>query len=332
MTDREAKDADTIALEEPLDATLPICDAHHHLWQRPAADYLLDDLLKDLRSGHNIDSTVAIECRYSYRAHGPEDLRPIGETEFLESLANRVGGDSTIKTRVGAAIVGHANLALGDRVTPVLEAHLEASPGRFRGIRHLTTWNESDALRSDAPQGLLADSEFRRGFGRLQRLGLSFDAWLYHPQLSELADLARAFPDTMIILDHIGAPLGVGPYAGKRDEVYQAWSKGLATLADCPNVAVKLGGIGSSRSGYDWHERPQKPSSAELAETLKPYIERCIETFGVRRCMFESNFPVEKLSNHYVNLWNAFKRITEKYSERERTALFHDTAARVYRI
>jgi predicted TIM-barrel fold metal-dependent hydrolase len=332
VEDRASKYADPIATEAPLDPALPICDAHHHLWRRPAGDYLLDELLQDLRSGHNIVATVAIECRYGYRLDGAEELKPIGETEFLESVANRVRGDSTIKPRVASAVVGHADLALGDAVAPVLEGHLAASPTRFRGIRHSTTWDQSDALRSDAPPGLLADRNFRRGFGRLQRLGLSFDAWLYHPQLPELAELARAFPGVTIVLDHIGAPLGVGPYAGKSREVYQAWSKGIATVAACPNVAVKLGGVGSSRSGYDWHERPAKPSSMELAEALKPYIERCIEAFGVERCMFESNFPVEKSSNDYVNLWNAFKRIAAKYSESERAALFHDTATRVYRI
>jgi len=332
MDDRGSKFAESIAMEVPIDAELPTCDAHHHLWQRPPSDYLLDALLGDLRSGHNVVSTVAIECRYGYREDGAEELRPVGETEFLESVANRVGADSTIETRVAAAIVGHANLTLGDALAPVLEAHLAASPTRFRGIRHSTTWDASDALRSDAPPGLLGDDNFRRGFAWLRRLGLSFDAWLYHPQLAEVVDLARAYTDVPIILNHIGAPLGAGPYAGKRDAVFQSWSKGITAVAACPNVTVKLGGVGSLRSGYDWHERPVKPSSTELAQVLKPYFEHCIDRFGAERCMFESNFPVEKSSNSYVNLWNAFKRIAEKYSDAERAALFHDTAARVYRI
>jgi predicted TIM-barrel fold metal-dependent hydrolase len=237
-----------------------------------------------------------------------------------------------IKTRVAAAIVAHTNLTLGDNAATVLEAHRAASPDRFRGVRHSTIWDASGALRSDAPPGLLGDSQFRRGFACLGKLNLSFDAWLYYPQLPELVDLARAFPQVTIILDHIGAPLGVGPYAGKRDEVFQAWSRGIAALAGCPNVFVKLGGVGSLRSGYDWHERLVKPSSVELAAALRPYFEWCIEKLGADRCMFESNFPVEKLSTSYVNLWNSFKRITEKYSVGERAALFHDTAARVYRI
>ena len=318
--------------ETPIDPELPICDAHHHLWERPPRNYLLGELLQDLGRGHNVVSTVAVECRYAYREGGPEELRPVGETEFLESVANRAGADAAIKTRVAAAIVGHANLTLGDKVAPVLEAHKAASPYRFRGIRHSTIWDASNALRSDAPPGLLADRHFRRGFACLGKFDLSFDAWLYHPQLPELDSLARAFPEVTIILNHIAAPLGVGPYAGKRDEVFQVWSRGIAALANCPNVFVKLGGVGSLRSGYDWHERAVKPSSAELASALGPYFEWCIEHFGVDRCMFESNFPVEKLSTSYVNLWNSFKRITEKYSASERAALFHDTAARVYRI
>ena len=335
MDDRGSKYAESIAsmaIEIPIEPELAICDAHHHLWQRPPSGYLLDDLLQDLRSGHDIVATVAVECQYGYRKEGPEELQPVGETEFLESVANRVAADSTIKTRVAAAIVGHANLALSDTVTAVLEAHLAASPTRFRGIRHSTTWDESTALRSEAPRGLLAARGFRRGFKWLQKLGLSFDAWIYHPQLGELADLAAAFSDVPIILNHIGAPLGVGPYAGKHDEVFQSWSNGIAAVAACPNVVVKLGGVGSLRSGFDWHERAVKPSSTELAQVLKPYFEHCIDRFGVERCMLESNFPVEKLSNNYVNLWNAFKRITRTYSAAERAALFHDTAARVYKI
>lgn len=311
---------------------MPICDPHHHLWERPPTDYLLDELLQDLGSGHNVVSTVAVECRYAYRKDGQEELRPVGETEFLEKVANRVGADAAIKTRVAAAIVGHANLTLGDKAAVALEGHRAVSPDHFRGIRHSTIWDASSVLRSDAPPGLLADSHFRRGFAWLGKLNLSFDAWLYHPQLPELVGLAQAFPETTIILNHIGAPLGVGPYAGKRDEVFKVWSRGIAALAGCPNVFVKLGGVGSLRSGYDWHGRAIKPSSAELAAALGPYFEWCIEHLGADRCMFESNFPVEKLSTSYVNLWNSFKRITAKHSANERAALFHDTAARAYRI
>jgi len=315
-----------------MEPELPICDAHHHLWVRGRASYLLEDLRQDLSAGHNVVSTVAIECGYGYREGGSDALKPVGETEFLEGVAERAARDAALRCRAVSAIVGFADLSLGDEVAPVLEAHLAVSPGRFRGIRYATTWDASDALRSDAAPGVMASREFRAGFARLQTYGLSFDAWLYHPQLRELAGLARSFPEVSIILDHIGAPLGVGPYGGKRDEVFRDWSEGMATLAECPNVFVKLGGMGSVRSGYDWHRRVVRPSSEELAAALKPYFEFCIEKYGADRCMFESNFPVEKSSNSYVALWNACKRITQRYSAAERAALFHDTAARVYRI
>ena len=332
MADRRTQQSDSIEVEVALEPELPICDAHHHLWERPPRDYLLDDLLQDLRSGHNIVSTVAIECGYGYRRDGALEFKPLGETEFLEGIAERVARDSSIESRIAAAIVGHANLALGDAVAPVLEAHLAISPKRFRGIRHSATWDASGALRNEASQGMLADSQFRAGFAWLQKLGLSFEAWVYHPQLTEVTDLARAFPQVPIIVNHIGAPLGVGSYASKRDQVFRHWRRGIGEVAQMPNVVMKLGGVGSLRSGYDWHERAVKPSSSELAQIIRPYIEHCIDKLGVARCLFESNFPVEKASNTYVNLWNAFKRIAQNYSAGERAALFHDTAARVYRI
>lgn len=320
------------AVEAALEPELPICDAHHHLWERPPNVYLLNELEEDLSTGHNVVATVAIECGYHYLENGPEELKPVGETEFLERMADQAAADSRLSTRVAAAIVGFADLSLGDEVAPVLEAHTAASPSRFRGIRHSTTWDASGALRNEAPPGLLGDDKFRRGFAWLRKLGLSFDAWVYHPQLDEVAALARVFPDVTIVLNHIGAPLGVGPYAGKRDEVFQVWSQGIAAVAMCPNVVIKLGGAGSARSGYDWHQRSVKALSEEIAQTLRPYVAWCIEKFGTGRCMFESNFPVEKAANSYAVIWNAFKRLTQNYSTAERAALFHDTACRVYRI
>jgi L-fuconolactonase len=318
--------------EAPLEPDLLICDPHHHLRERPNDRYFLEQFIRDTASGHSVASTVCVENRAKYRKDGPEILKPVGETEFFESVAVEAEADPNISTFVAAGIVGHADLRLGDAVAQVLEAHLRCSPDRFCGIRHSTTWDESDSVRSDARPGLLADSAFRRGVACLQRYGLSFDAWLYHPQLLELVDLARAFPNMTIVLDHIGGPLGVGPYKGKRDEVFRVWGMGIAALSTSPNVAVKLGGFGSTRSGYDWHQRAVQPESVELANTMAPYFNFCIEKFGVHRCMFESNFPVDKASYSYVAIWNAFKRITHNYSVAERNALFHDTAARVYRL
>jgi len=325
-------DIQLASAEAVLEPDLAICDPHHHLRERPNDRYFLEEFIRDTSTGHNIVATVCVENRAQYRSSGPEPMKPVGETEFFDSVGARAAANPKLSTAVAAGIVGHADLSLGEEVSEVLEAHLGASPSRFRGIRHSTTWDESDTIRSDARRGLLADSAFRRGFACLKRCGLSFDAWLYHPQLPELVELARAFPDVTIVLDHIGGPLGVGPYQGKRDEVFQVWSKGVTDLSSCPNVNVKLGGFGSTRSGYDWHKRAARPGSAELANTMAPYFDFCIEKFGVHRCMFESNFPVDKASYSYVAIWNAFKRISQSFSAAEREALFHDTAVRVYRL
>lgn len=324
-----------LTVETALDPTLPICDPHHHLGYPPDAHYLLEEFLQDARSGHNVVSTVYIDCHAMYRQDGPEEMKPIGETEFAQGIAAQSAGGQYGPTAVAAGIVGHANLALGQAVAPVLEAHLAASPNRFRGIRHVCQWDASPEVMTAAPApppGLLLDTRFRAGVACLNNYGLSFDAWLYHPQLPELASLARAVPDVPIILNHIGGLLGVGPYAGKRDEVFRVWERGLAEVAACPNVVVKLGGLGMPRSGFGWHERPVPPTSRELAVATAPYYLCCIEQFGPNRCMFESNFPVDKLSYSYAVLWNSFKRMTDKFSSAERAALFHDTAVRVYRL
>ena len=321
-----------LAPETPLEPEMPICDAHHHLWERAGQRYLVADFLADIATGHNVVATVAVECKAMYRKRGIDEMKPLGETEFLTAVANHAAADTGTGTIIAAGIVGFADLTLGDRVAPVLEAHVAASPGRFRGIRHSTTWDGSGALRNEAPRGLMSEGSFRRGFACLKRYALSFDAWLYHPQLSEVVDLAGAFPDIPIILNHFGAPIGIGPYSNKRVDVFKAWREGILQVAAFPNVAVKLGGMGSERSGFDWHERAEKPCSIEVAASIKPYIEVCIESFGAGRCMFESNFPVEKRANSYVALWNAFKRVTATYSATERAALFHDTATRIYRL
>ena len=327
MTDPTTNMAD----EAPLEPNLPICDPHHHLWRRPNNPYLLDDFLRDASGGHRIVSSVAVECGAMYRETGPPEQRPVGETEFLEGIAAE-NSRAENATAVAAAIVAYADLAVGDGVAAVLEAHLEASPTRLRGIRYSTMWDASDSFRSVPRPSLLRDAAVRKGFACLQRLGLSFDAWLYHPQIPELVELARDFPDVPIILDHIGGPLGLGPYEGRRDEVFQAWSADITALSSCPNVALKLGGVGSLRSGYDWHTREPKPGSAELAEAMRLYFEFCIEKFGAGRCMFESNFPVDRVSYSYVSVWNAFKIMSRGYSDTERAALFHDTATQVYRL
>jgi predicted TIM-barrel fold metal-dependent hydrolase len=321
--------------EEALEPELPICDPHHHLWDHERSRYLLDELLEDTGGGHNIAKTVFVECMAMYTEGAPEALAPVGETEFVQGIAAQSASGRYGSMRAAAGIVGFADLALGADVDAVLADHADASRNRFRGIRHASAWDASDAIRRShtrPPPGLLGNAEFRKGFACLEKRGQSFDAWLYHPQIVELADLARAFPNVAIILDHVGGPLGIGPYAGKRAEVFAQWKDAIAELAACSGVAVKLGGLTMPICGFDWHKRDAPPGSAELAETLAPYYLYCIEQFGVDRCMFESNFPVDKASCSYTVLWNAFKRIAADFSPSARAALFHDTASRVYRI
>jgi predicted TIM-barrel fold metal-dependent hydrolase len=321
--------------EEPLERELPICDTHHHFWDHgPGERYLLAELLQDVEGGHNVAATVFVECSSMYRNTGPAELKPVGETEFVESIAAGHAGRGPASTRPAAAIVGAADLMLGARVAGVLEAHRQASPERFRGIRYWTTWDEHPEqvqLRSVAPKGLAYDRTFREGFACLERYQLSFDAWMLFPQLPDAVDLARAFPGITIILGHLGGLVGVGAYAN-RAEVFQTWKANVAAVAKCPNVIMKLGGIGLPRLGFGWHEREKPPSSMDLAQAAAPYIKHCIEQFGPDRCMFESNFPVDKVSASYNVIWNAFKRIAQGYSASERQALFYGTAARVYRL
>ncbi|HTO11547.1 MAG TPA: amidohydrolase family protein [Candidatus Binatia bacterium] len=321
--------------EPILEPPLPIVDTHHHLWDRPDHRYLLDELLADLGSGHTIAATVFLECHSMYRAGGPAEMRPVGETEFVAGVAAMSDSGRYGPTRIAAGIVGFADLTLGDRVTPVLEAQVAAGGGRFRGVRHAAAWDASPIIGNSAvatgPHDMRRP-EFRAGLARLTALGLSLDAWVFHPQLAGAIELARACPDANIIVGHCGGPLGYGPYAGKRDEVFAAWRTSIGELATCPNVTMKLGGMMMRLAAFDYGAAEAPISSAELAGRWRPYIETCIERFGAGRCMFESNFPVDKMGIGYAALWNAFKRITAGASADEKTALFSSTARRVYRL
>ena len=323
-------------VDEPiLEPELPIVDPHHHLWERVGNRYLLEDVLADVSSGHNVVSTVFMECRAMYRAGGDPELAPLGETEFVNGIAAMSASGAYGPCRISEAIVGFANLQLGSRVRRVLEAQADVSGGRWRGVRHISAYHADPNARGSsvsAPAGLLMDRGFREGFAVLGHLGMTFDAWMYHTQLDELYDLAKANPQTTIILDHIGGALGIGPYAGKRDEVFKLWKASIDKLAQLPNVTIKLGGLGMKLCGFDFHERPKPPTSEELAKAWAPYFEACIAAFGPDRSMFESNFPVDKPSCSYHVMWNAFKRITAKYSDAEKRALHGGTAARVYKM
>jgi len=322
-------------IEPILEPDLPIVDPHHHLWDRPGWRYLLDELLADTNSGHNIVATVFVQARAMVRAAGPVEMRPVDETEFVNGVAAMSASGIYGKTRHCAGIVGHADLMLGSRVEPVLAAHIRSGGDRFRGIRHITAWDADTSIRNPgySPQpGLLGSKTFREGFAVLGRLDLSFDAWLYHPQIDELADLARVFPETKIVLDHVGGPIGTGAYAGKHREVLPGWTASIKALSACPNVYVKLGGLGMRLGGFGFHEQSEPPSSETLATTLRPYIESCINVFGSSRCMFESNFPVDKGSYSYPVFWNACKLLTKGASDAEKADLFSGTAVRFYRL
>ncbi len=329
-----------LTTEPTLEPEIPICDPHHHFWDQrtariPYQRYLLQDLADDINSGHNVRSTVFVEARSMYRADGPEEMRPVGEVEFVQGLAAASASGLYGPGRAAAAIVGHANLNLGNRVEPVLEALQAASPNRFRGIRHSVTWDPNPAVENTAAhnmEGQLANDNFRTGARVLARMGFSLEGWLYFPQLPELADFAKAVPELNIVLNHIGGLLRDGPYANKDDEVLSTWRMGIADVAGCPNVYLKLGGIGMPRTGFDWHLRSTPIGSEELAESMSPLLTYCIEQFGPDRCMFESNFPVDKVSYSYNVMYNAFKRLSKSYSAAERAAMLHDVAVRVYRI
>jgi predicted TIM-barrel fold metal-dependent hydrolase len=270
-----------------------------------------------------------------YRAGGPREMRPVGETEFVAGIAAMSDSGGFGKTRVAAGIVGYADLTKGDWVQPVLEAHIRAGGGRFRGVRHSGGWDADPIIGNSAPDmapGLYERPDFRAGLAKLSALGLSLDAWVFHPQLADVTALARAFPGTNIIMGHCGGPLGYGAYAGKRDAVFAAWKASVTELARCPNVTMKLGGMMMRLAATDYLAQPRPPSSEELAALWRPYIETCIELFGPQRCMFESNFPVEKMGIGWSALWNAFKRLASGASAGEKQALFAGTARRVYRL
>ena len=326
--------------EEIIEPDLPICDPHHHLWDRNSHQpiqprYMLDEILEDIHSGHNIVSTVFIECGTMFKTDGPEHMRPVGETEFVNGIAAMSASGAYGNSKIAAGIVGTVDLTIGSLAGEVLDAHIVAGGGRFRGIRRAVAWDAADVIRNhrtDPPARLLLQDDFRLGFAELGPRGMTFEAWCYHTQIPEVTDLARAFPDTTIILDHFGGPLGTGPYQENTDEVFEIWKTSVRELANCENVFAKLGGINMDVNGFGWHENSNPPSSAELADATRRYYDYAIEVFGTNRCMFESNFPVDKLSCSYQVIWNTFKRIASGATATEKSALFHDTAAKVYSL
>lgn len=345
--------------EPILEPDLPIVDAHHHLWFQPqhvldALDredeelgpltrnfsfhprYLFDELLADATSGHNVVATVYVEVHAMYRRAGPEHLRSVGEIEFAAGMAAMAESGTFGEPRLCAGLVGGADLRRGAAVREVLEAHLAAGGGRYRGVRAAGIGHDerlpklSKAIHS-AP-GTMADPLFREGFAQLAPLGLSCDVFLFEPQIAELAGLARAFPETQIVLNHLGMPTGLGGFRGNFAERFPHWRAAIRDVAQYPNLAIKLGGLGNAMCGFPNAGRPDTMGSQELAEAWRPYIETCIEAFGPERGMFESNFPVDGVTAHYPVIWNAFKRIASAASLDEKAALFAGNARRIYRL
>ena len=330
---------DWLALtQEPtLEPELPICDPHHHFWDLrpqsiPHQRYLIHELNADIYSGHNVRSTVFLEARSMYRPDGPLEMRPVGEVEFVQGLAAASASGVYGPAKAAAAIIGHADLKLAAKVEGVLDALQAASPNRLRGIRHNVTWSPDPELENRETEGILANTEFRAGADVLAQKELVLDVMLSFPQMLELAAFAKSVPNLSIILNHIGALRRVGIYTNRDDEVTPAWREGIEAVAACPNITMKLGGMGMPWMGFGWHTREVPVGSEELAESMSPWMNYCIEQFGPDRCMFESNFPPDKVSFSYNVMYNAFKRLSKGYSASERSAMFHDTAARVYRI
>ena len=322
--------------DEPvLEPERPIVDAHHHLWDRPENRYLFPDFLGDLSAGHNIYATVFIECGAMYRKSGPEAERAVGEMEFAADAAAMSDRGGHGDCAICAGIIGSGDLRLGDDLGRILELYTNATGGRLCGVRQIVAWHRNPAARgsmANPPPGLLLEPVARRGLAAIERTGLSFDVYAYHTQLAELVEVARLYPGLLMIVNHIGGPIGIGPYAGRHDEVFSDWRADMVELGRCPNVRVKLSGLGMRVFGFGFGDRPQPPSSSDLAAAWAPHIETCIEIFGADRCMFGSNFPVDKGTCSYRVLWNAFKRIVAEASEREKHSLFADTAADVYRL
>ena len=321
--------------EEILEPDLPIIDPHHHLWDMKGKRYLLDDLLSDLNSGHNIVATVFLECASMYRKTGPEHLKPIGEIEFVNGIAAMSASGKYGNTAICAGIVGFADLTMGASVEEVLNLQTLAGGSRFKGIRYGAGYDPSPHINNshtNPPPGIYNNRNFREGFAKLKQFDLSFEAWLYHPQIDDVISLARDFPAQPIVLNHFGGPIGIGPYRNKRDQIFTEWKQSIQALSKCPNVFAKLGGLGMVLNGYQFETNSTPPSSLELAELWSPYFETTIEAFGTNRCMFESNFPVDKVTSTYAVYWNCFKRIAQNASTGEKQQLFHDTAKRFYRL
>ncbi|MGE0768540.1 MAG: amidohydrolase [Hyphomicrobiaceae bacterium] len=319
--------------EEVIEPSLEIVDAHHHVWDMPGNRYLFEDVLADFQAGHNVIGSVHIQAHSMYRADGPEEMKPVGETEFVNGVAARSASGAYGRIRMCAGIVGTVDILLGARVEPILQAHIRAGGDRFRGIRPTVAWHKSAQVRAlDIQPHILMQTAAREAIARIARHGLNLDVWGFFTQLDETLSVAKAFPGMRVIVNHTGGPLGIGPYVGRQAEMFAEWRRRIALLAELPNVVIKLSGLAMRYPGFAFNELPQPPSSDLMASKWKPYIDACIEVFGTDRCMFASNFPVDRGMCNYHVLWNAYKKLTKSYSQAERRRLFSATASEVYRL
>ena len=326
--------------EVALEPSLPICDSHHHLWEFKnefiQPKYLIDDYIADINSGHNIKKTIFIECGSMLRKDGPNHLKYIGETEFANGIAAMSSSGKYGKTRVASGIVSSAPLLENNKkLLEVLNGHIMCAGKRFKGIRYQAAMHKNKLVynsRVNPPDGIYNCQIFRDNFKELYKLKLSFEAWCYHTQLNDLYDLAKSFPKTIIILNHFGGPIGIGPFKNKNKEVFDDWRISIKKLAQLKNIYIKLGGLAMDINGFEWHKKKNAPSSIEYVKKTYKYYETAIETFGINRCMFESNFPVDKKSISYVNLWNSFKIMTRGYSINEKNKLFYKNACKIYKL
>ena len=327
--------------EEIIDPDRPIIDPHHHLWHGPknppgikeSYRYLLEDLWNDTSSGHNIKKTVFIDCGQEYYSEGPDQFKPVGETEFVVGVSKEASKDKS-KAQI-AGIIGHANMMLGSSVREVLEIHNDMGDGLFRGILHSGGWDEDESVKnahSHPTTHIYLEEKFQEGLQVLASMDMVFDTWHYHNQIQDLTKLAKSLPDLIIIHDHFGGPLGIGPYINKRDEIFDKWKEDIYELSQCKNVFSKLGGLAMPVNGWEWHKRDLPATSNEIINEQSRYYLHTLECFGSSRCMFESNFPVDRQSVSYHVIWNAFKKMTNNFSEEEKSDLFYETANKVYKL
>jgi L-fuconolactonase len=328
-------------IETALDPDLPIVDAHHHLWSEPthgAEAYDAEALFRDMEgSGHNIIGTIYVDAVCHYRTDGPLAFRVVGETEYAQNIADQARMRGGRLSGACAGIVPHADLSLGERVGPILDAHAAASPF-LRGIRHCT--NSVPELPpiaqrlppeyGDTSPGIMGRPSFRQGVAELFNRGLAFDAWVLQPQLPEIIDLARAMPRGTIVVNHLGGPMGIGRFTDRQEAARAEWATAMRELAQCENVLVKLGGLHMRSAAMVSPDAERPRTSEEMADAQGWHILTAIDLFGPNRCMFESNFPVDMLYTSSTILWNGFKRITASFSACERRHLFADTAIRAY--